>query len=71
MEKITQRVEKIDADAAETIVVANNHYLGKEMKLAVQLLAWHRQQRVKVPELLLRTYPSLKQIALGQGELFA
>ncbi len=69
--KIAERVRAIDENASSTIVVANNHYLGKEFKLALQLMAWHKEQQVKVPELLLRTYPSLAQIAVGQGELFS
>ena len=71
VEKIAGRIETIGQDADLTLVVANNHYQGKELKLAVQLLSWYRQQRVQVPELLLQTYPSLGKIALGQGELFS
>ncbi|MHC4514622.1 MAG: DUF72 domain-containing protein [Planctomycetota bacterium] len=71
VKKVAERVQAIDQGAATTIVVANNHYQGKEFKLALQLMAWYREQRVKVPELLLATYPSLAQIAVGQGELFS
>lgn len=69
--KLAERARAIDEGAAQTIVVANNHYLGKELKLALELEAWYRQQKVKVPELLLRTYPSLARIAAGQGELYS
>ncbi len=64
--KIGERAQAIDRDATSTIVVANNHYQGKEFKLALQLMAWYREQKVKVPELLLQTYPSLAQIRPGQ-----
>ena len=69
--KLGDRARTIEEGTAETIVVANNHYMGKELKLALQLKAWNREQKVKVPELLLRTYPSLEQIAVGRGELFS
>ena len=69
--KLGERARAIDENAGSTIVVANNHYLGKEFKLALELKAWYREQKVQVPELLLRTYPSLAQIAVGRGELFS
>ncbi len=67
--KLADRVEAIEETATQTIVVANNHYLGKELKLALQLEAWYRRQKVRVPELLLRTYPSLGEIAVGSADL--
>jgi uncharacterized protein YecE (DUF72 family) len=71
VKKLGDRARTIEEGTAETIVVANNHYLGKEVKLALELKAWHREQKVKVPELMLQTYPSLERIAVGRGELFS
>lgn len=40
--QIEQRIERIAADATRTLVVANNHFHGKAMKLVEELLAWYR-----------------------------
>jgi uncharacterized protein YecE (DUF72 family) len=40
--QIGERVRRIEADSAKTIVVANNHFHGKAMKLIEDLLAWYR-----------------------------
>jgi uncharacterized protein YecE (DUF72 family) len=69
---VAQRLRAIAADAATTLVVANNHFEGKAMKLALELVARHRGGKVEVPELLRATYPELAEIAArsGQGWLF-
>ncbi len=66
------RLRAIAQDAAETFVVANNHFEGKAMKVALELMAAHSGAAVDVPDLLLATYPDLASIARrrGQGSLF-
>ncbi|MCA8949323.1 MAG: DUF72 domain-containing protein [Planctomycetes bacterium] len=45
VQQIEARIERIGAGAARTIVVANNHFEGKAMKLVEQLVAWYRESR--------------------------
>ena len=42
VEQITQRVDRLAADATRTLVVANNHFHGKAMEVVEALLAWYR-----------------------------
>jgi len=42
IEQIRGRLDRIDRPATQTIVVANNHFHGKAMKLIEELLAWYR-----------------------------
>jgi uncharacterized protein YecE (DUF72 family) len=44
LRQIEARVQRIAATAAQTVVVANNHFHGKAMKLIDDLLAWYRAQ---------------------------
>lgn len=68
---LEERIREIGAGAAQTTVIANNHFAGKAMKLALELLAWSRGTRVRVPESMVRRYPALAAIAVrGRGELF-
>jgi uncharacterized protein YecE (DUF72 family) len=40
--QIEQRLQRIAQDRTRTLVVANNHFHGKAMKLVEELLAWYR-----------------------------
>ena len=42
VQQITARLQRIAVDATRTLVVANNHFHGKAMKLVEELLAWYR-----------------------------
>ena len=44
VEQIESRLLRIAQDATRTIVVANNHFHGKAMKVIEQLLAWYRER---------------------------
>ena len=44
VEQISRRLERIADGAEHTVVVANNHFHGKAMKLIDELLAWYRGQ---------------------------
>jgi len=44
VEQIEARLQRIGQDATRTLVVANNHFHGKAMKLIEELLAWYRGQ---------------------------
>ena len=57
------RVEKV-ADAARNVfVITNNHYQGKGVVNALQLISMLIKAKVKVPEPLREKYPELEKIA--------
>lgn len=72
VDDVGRRLTAITSAVGTTFVVANNHFEGKAMKLALELVARRDGTKVDVPELLLATYPSLAAIATrrGQGRLF-
>ncbi len=57
------RVLKVTERARETFVVANNHFQGKSVVNALQLINSLTGSKVKVPEPLRRQYPQLEAIA--------
>jgi uncharacterized protein YecE (DUF72 family) len=57
------RVRKVTERARETFVVANNHFQGKSVVNALQLINILKGSKVKVPEPLRRQYPQLEEIA--------
>jgi len=59
----TERIRSVDEHAAETFVITNNHYLGKAVVNALQLMSILTGTTVKVPEPLRRHYPELEKIA--------
>lgn len=70
--EIAKRALAIAKGAANTLVIANNHFHGKAMKLVLELLAFLRGGPVRVPEPMLSHYPALQSIKVcgGQGRLF-
>jgi uncharacterized protein YecE (DUF72 family) len=58
-----KRVEDIRGTAKRTYVVTNNHYLGKGIVNALQLISILKGTKVAVPEALRATYPALNEIA--------
>ena len=63
-----ERVANIARSADVTFVVTNNHFQGKAIANALQLISILRGQRVRVPENLREHYPELIEIALpGTG----
>ena len=65
VKQVTARLKRIAADAHQTLVIANNHFHGKALKLVLQLLAWHRHASVEVPPGMLERYPELMDIGKG------
>jgi uncharacterized protein YecE (DUF72 family) len=57
------RVRKVTERAGETFVVTNNHFQGKSVVNALQLINSLTGSKVKVPEPLRRRYPQLEAIA--------
>lgn len=57
------RIRNINQRTRITFVIANNHYQGKAVVNALELIAALRGTKVKVPESLRQHYPELDQIA--------
>ena len=61
-----ERAEKLEKAAREVYVITNNHYEGKAVVNALELIAALKGEKVKVPEPLREHYPGLEKIA-SQG----
>jgi len=57
------RVEKVAEAARDVYVITNNHYQGKGVVNALQLISMLTKSKVKVPEPLREKYPELEKIA--------
>lgn len=64
-----ERVANIARTAEVVFVVTNNHYQGKAIANALQLISILRHTPVPAPESLLAHYPQLTEIALPQTAL--
>lgn len=62
-----ERVEHVAEQARLTFVIANNHFQGKAVTNALQLVHLLTRQPVKVPPPLLQHYPELEPIASTAG----
>lgn len=58
-----ERASRIAAKSKETYIITNNHYRGQAVVNALQLKSILKGKKVKVPELLLGSYPFLEKIA--------
>ena len=57
------RIEKVAEHSGDTYVITNNHFLGKGVVNALELIALLSGAKVKVPETLRHHYPELDAIA--------
>ncbi len=57
------RVRKVGEQARNTFVITNNHFQGKAVVNALQLISILKGSKVKVPEPLRKHYPQLESIA--------
>jgi uncharacterized protein YecE (DUF72 family) len=58
-----KRVAKVADRSREVFVITNNHYQGKGVVNALQLISILKRSKVKVPEPLRVKYPELEAIA--------
>jgi uncharacterized protein YecE (DUF72 family) len=63
LEPWAARIRNIARNAELTFVITNNHFEGKAIANALQLIALLRNQHVRVPETLLESYAALEKIA--------
>ena len=69
-----ERIERVATRAKSTFAIMNNHYQGKGVVNALDLLHLLGQKKLKVPEPLRQYYPRLEKIAdqpAIQGALFS
>jgi len=59
----TQRIRKVAESTTKTFVITNNHYLGKAVVNALELISMLRATKVRVPDPLRLRYPELEAIA--------
>jgi uncharacterized protein YecE (DUF72 family) len=59
----TERIRSLGERTSDVFVVANNHYLGKAVVNALQLISVLKGAKVNVPEPLRQHYPELEEIA--------
>jgi uncharacterized protein YecE (DUF72 family) len=60
-----KRVQKVSERSREVFVITNNHYQGKGVVNALQLISILKGAKVKVPEPLRVKFPELEAIADG------
>jgi uncharacterized protein YecE (DUF72 family) len=58
-----ERIRKVQENTRKTFVVTNNHFQGKSVVNALQLISVLKGSKVKIPEPLRQHYPQLEQIA--------
>jgi uncharacterized protein YecE (DUF72 family) len=63
LEPWAERIEHVAERAKTTFVVTNNHFEGKGVVNALQLIHMLTQKKVKVPESIRHRYPTLDAIA--------
>ncbi len=74
LEEWIQRIKDLGSKSGKVYVITNNHYRGQAMANALQIRNMITGEKIDVPELLLETYPVLKDIVKkirgGQMDLF-
>lgn len=58
-----ERVEEVAKASEKVFVITNNHYQGKGVVNALQLISMLKNSKVKVPDTLRERYPQLEKIA--------
>ena len=70
---LTGRAKRLAGEHDETFVITNNHFEGKALANALELLASLTGERVSAPRRLVERYPQLQEHTRpeGQAELFS
>jgi uncharacterized protein YecE (DUF72 family) len=63
LEPWVKRVQKVAERSRDVFVITNNHYQGKGVVNALQLISVLKGSKVKVPEPLRQQFPELESIA--------
>lgn len=72
LEPWVEKIKKVSHDAEETYVVTNNHFRGKGVVNALEIMAMLKEERVPGPPTLIDEYPRVEQsmIPAAQSSLF-
>jgi uncharacterized protein YecE (DUF72 family) len=62
------RIRELGEQTRQTFVVTNNHYLGKAVVNALELISMLKSTKVQVPDPLRLRYPELETIAANPAE---
>jgi uncharacterized protein YecE (DUF72 family) len=62
------RIKTVAEQTRNTFVITNNHYLGKAVVNALELISMLKSSKVQVPDPLRLRYPQLEAIAANQPE---
>jgi hypothetical protein len=57
------RIRSINQKTSQTYVISNNHYQGKAVMNALQIINSVTGKKVRIPEPLRARYPELEEIA--------
>ena len=68
LEPWADRIRSLEAKTHDTFVITNNHYLGKAVVNALELIAMLKGTKVDIPEPLRIRYPELEAIAANPPE---
>jgi len=68
LEPWVTRIKNVRQHTRDTFVITNNHYQGKAVVNALQLLSILKGSKLKVPDELRQHYPQLEQIASEKPE---
>jgi len=68
LEPWVTRIKKVQEHTRDTFVITNNHYQGKAVVNALQLISILKGNKLKVPDELRQHYPQLEQIASQKPE---
>jgi uncharacterized protein YecE (DUF72 family) len=68
LEPWVSRIKKVGEHTRDTFVITNNHYQGKAVVNALQLLSILKGSKLKIPDELRQHYPQLEQIASEKPE---
>jgi uncharacterized protein YecE (DUF72 family) len=68
LEPWAERIKQVARQAEVTYVIANNHFEGKAIVNALQLIKLITGHPVSVPQTLMARYPELRQIGAPHGE---
>jgi len=68
LEPWVTRIQNVRQHTRDTFVITNNHYQGKAVVNALELLSILKGTKLKVPEELRQHYPQLEQIASERPE---
>jgi uncharacterized protein YecE (DUF72 family) len=64
----TRRIRKVAEGTQKTFVITNNHYLGKGVVNALELISMLKATKVQVPDPLRVRYPELEAIAANPAQ---